>query len=125
VAGVSTSLAAGPSAGLRFATVTCFAHHGDRPARRDALRSGLQALDADLLALQGCVADDRYDQVVELSGAECTVVHQTVGAFGNGPHYGACVVGRLPVRAVYEVRLDLVTRAVEMPGTAAAGWTPR
>jgi hypothetical protein len=66
VAGVSASLSAGPSAGLRFPTVTCFVHHGDRPARRDALRSGLQALDADLLALQECVADDRYDQVVEL-----------------------------------------------------------
>jgi endonuclease/exonuclease/phosphatase family metal-dependent hydrolase len=89
------------------ATLDLCAHHGDWPARRDALRAGLGALDADLLALQEVVVQDGYDRADELLGPEYAVVHQTVGLIGDGIHHGACVGSRVPVRAVHEVDLHL------------------
>jgi endonuclease/exonuclease/phosphatase family metal-dependent hydrolase len=110
VAGVPAASFARPPGVLRVVTLNLFAHHGDWPARRDALRSGLQALDADLLALQEVVVGDGYDQAAELLGSGYTVVHQTVGLIGDGTHHGACVASRLPVRAVHEVDLHLTPR---------------
>jgi endonuclease/exonuclease/phosphatase family metal-dependent hydrolase len=110
VAGVTAPSFARPPGALRVVTLNLFAHHGDWPARRDALRIGLQALDADLLALQEAVVDDGYDQVAELLGPEYTVVHQTVGLVGDGTHHGAAMATRLPVRAVHEVDLHLTPR---------------
>ena len=43
---------------IRVATVNLFAHHGDWDRRRAALRAGLRALDADVLALQEAIVDD-------------------------------------------------------------------
>ncbi len=102
------SLDAMPS--LRVATVNLFAHHGDWPARRAALRAGLRTLDADVLMLQEAIVDAGYDQVVELLGHDYTVVHQTIGVVGDGTHRGASLATRLPVRTVHEVDLHLTPR---------------
>jgi endonuclease/exonuclease/phosphatase family metal-dependent hydrolase len=95
---------------LRVATVNLFAHHGDWPARRAALRAGLRALDADLIALQEAVVDGGSDQAADLLGPGYAVVHQTVGLVGDGTHRGASVASRLPVREVHEVDLHLTPR---------------
>jgi hypothetical protein len=61
------------------ATLNLFAHHGDSPARRDALRAGLEALDADLLALQEVVVQDGYDQADELLDLSTPSTEPTTG----------------------------------------------
>jgi endonuclease/exonuclease/phosphatase family metal-dependent hydrolase len=99
-----------PSATVRVATVNLFAHHGEWPRRRAALRESLRALDADVLALQEAVVDGEYDMVRELLGDDYHVVHQSQGLIGDGTHHGASVATRLPVGAVHEVDLHLTDR---------------
>jgi endonuclease/exonuclease/phosphatase family metal-dependent hydrolase len=91
-------------------TINLFAHHGDWPARREALRAGLRAADADVVLLQEAVVDDGYDQVLDLLGPEYAIVHQMTGLVGDGRHRGAAVASRWPVRAVHEVDLHLTPR---------------
>ena len=62
---------------LRVATLNIWGRHGDWARRRDVLRSGFQALQPDLVALQETVVADDYDQVVDLLGSDLHVVHQT------------------------------------------------
>jgi endonuclease/exonuclease/phosphatase family metal-dependent hydrolase len=95
---------------IRVATVNLFAHHGDWDRRRAALRAGLRALDADVLALQEAIVDDGYDMARELLGEEYSVAHQTTGLVGDGSHHGASVASRWPIRAVHEVDLHLTPR---------------
>ncbi len=95
---------------IRAATVNLFARHGDWERRRDALREGLRALDADVLALQEAVVDDRSDTARELLGDGYGVAHQTVGLVGDGSHRGSSVASRWPIRAVHEIDLHLTGR---------------
>lgn len=107
---MTSSLAVRQRPSLRVATVNLFARNGNWPARREALRAGLQELDADLLALQEAVVDEGFDQAVDLLGPDYTVVHQSIGLVGDGSHHGATVAGRLPIRAVHEVDLHVTPR---------------
>jgi Endonuclease/Exonuclease/phosphatase family len=47
-------------ASLRAMTLNLWAQHGTWPARRDALREGLQQLRPDVLMLQEAVVDDAW-----------------------------------------------------------------
>ncbi len=107
---MTASHSARPHATLRVATVNLFARHGNWAARREVLRAGLRALDADLLALQEAVVEDGFDQATDLLGPEYTVVHQRIGLVGDGTHHGATVASRLPIREVHEVDLHLTPR---------------
>jgi endonuclease/exonuclease/phosphatase family metal-dependent hydrolase len=95
---------------MRALTLNMWARHGDWPARREVLRRGLRALDADVLLLQEAIVEVGYDQVVDLLGPDYGVVHQTVGLVGDGRHHGASLASRWPVRAVHEVALHLTPR---------------
>jgi endonuclease/exonuclease/phosphatase family metal-dependent hydrolase len=99
-----------PPGRIRVATVNLFAHHGDWPRRREALRTSLRALDADVLALQEAVVDDGYDMAAELLGDDYFVVHQTLGRVGDGSHRGASVASRWPILAVHELDLHVTDR---------------
>ena len=99
-----------PPGTVRALTLNLFAQHGNWPGRRTALRAGLRALDADVLALQEAIVDDGYDQAVDLLGEEYGIVHQTRGLVGDGRHHGASVASRWPIRAVHEVDLHLTPR---------------
>jgi endonuclease/exonuclease/phosphatase family metal-dependent hydrolase len=90
--------------------VNLFAHHGDWPRRREALRKSLRALDADVLALQEAIVDDGYDMAAELLGEGYHLVHQQRGLVGDGTHHGSSVASRWPVHAVHEVDLHLTDR---------------
>ena len=100
----------GRPASVRAMTLNLFAHHGDWPARREALRTGLRALRPDVLALQEALVDDGYDQALDVLGPDWFVAHQTVGLIGDGTHHGASVASRWPIRAVHEVDLHLTPR---------------
>jgi endonuclease/exonuclease/phosphatase family metal-dependent hydrolase len=95
---------------VRALTLNLWAQHGDWPARREALRAGLQELRPDVLALQEAVVDARYDEVVDLLGPEFQVAHQTVGLVGDGRHHGASVASRWPIQDVHEVDLHVTAR---------------
>ncbi len=95
---------------MRALTLNLWAEHGDWPARRDVLRTGLRALDADVLMVQEAIVDDGHDQLADLLGPGFAVVHQTVGLVGDGRHHGASVATRWPVRSVHEVDLHLTPR---------------
>ena len=95
---------------IRVATVNLFARHGDWDRRRQALRTGLAALDADVLTLQEAVVRDGPDTAREVLGEGYHLAHQTVGLVGPGLHRGASVASRWPVLAVHEVDLHLTDR---------------
>jgi endonuclease/exonuclease/phosphatase family metal-dependent hydrolase len=95
---------------VRIATVNLFARHGDWERRQTALRASLQALDADVLALQETIVDDGYDMAAELLGEGYHLAHQTVGLVGDGTHHGSSVASRWPIRDVTEVDLHLTPR---------------
>lgn len=95
---------------LRAISLNVFAHHGDWPARRRALRSGLRQLRPDVLALQEAIVDDTYDQAVDLLGPDYHVAHQTVGLIGDGRHHGASIASRWPIAEVHDVDLHLTPR---------------
>jgi endonuclease/exonuclease/phosphatase family metal-dependent hydrolase len=97
-------------ASLRAMTLNLWAQHGTWPARRDALREGLQQLRPDVLMLQEAVVDGAYDQVADLLGDGFQVVHQRVGLVGDGRHHGASVASRWPIGRVHEVNLHLTPR---------------
>ncbi|HVI35669.1 MAG TPA: hypothetical protein VM684_05530, partial [Gaiellales bacterium] len=69
---------------VRALTLNLWARHGNWPARRQVLRAGLQAADADLIIAQEAIVEDGYDQLADLLGAEYAVVHQTLGLVGDG-----------------------------------------
>ena len=99
-----------PSTSLRTMSLNLFGHNGDWPARSQVLQAGLAELRPDVLALQEAIADDTYDQAVELLGGDYQVVHQTRGLLGDGRHHGASVASRWPILAVHEVDLHLTPR---------------
>jgi len=87
-----------------------FARHGDWPARREALREGLQQLQPDVVALQETVTGDGSDSAVEVLGQGFDVAHQTVGLVGDGCHHGASVASRWPIHSVHEIDLHVTPR---------------
>jgi endonuclease/exonuclease/phosphatase family metal-dependent hydrolase len=105
-----TTHASPPSTSLRAMTLNLFGHDGGWPARREVLQAGLAQLRPDVLALQEAIADDTYDQAVELLGGDYHVVHQTMGLLGDGRHHGASVASRWPIVTVHEVDLHLTAR---------------
>jgi endonuclease/exonuclease/phosphatase family metal-dependent hydrolase len=97
-------------ASLRALTLNLWAHHGDWPSRRGALRDGLQQLRPDVLMLQEAVVDDAYDQAADLLGDGYHFVHQTVRLVGDGRHHCPSMASRWPIRRVYEADLHLTPR---------------
>ena len=95
---------------LRALTLNLFAEHGDWPARRRALQSGLERLRPDVVALQEAIVDDGHDSAREVLGTEYEVAHQTRGLVGDGRHHGASVASRWPITGVHEVDLHLTPR---------------
>lgn len=94
---------------VRVVTMNVWARHGDWLARRAVLRSGLQALRPDLVALQETVVTDGYDQVADLLGAGFHVVHQQRR---EADGTGMSLASRWPLTEVEEHDL-LVTERVD------------
>ena len=103
-------MTAGGPKRVRAASVNLFAQHGGWERRREALRQGLRALDADVLALQEAVVHDGRDTARELLGDGYELAHQTVGLVGDGSHRGSSVASRWPITAVHEIDLHLTGR---------------
>jgi len=110
---------------LRALTLNLFAQHGNWPARRAALRTGLAALRPDVLTLQEAIVGNGYDSALDVLGDGYAVAHQTQGLVGDGSHRGASVASRWPIAAVHEVDLHLTPRTGDYaswsPATAPAG----
>jgi endonuclease/exonuclease/phosphatase family metal-dependent hydrolase len=94
---------------VRVVTMNVWARHGDWLARRVVLRSGLQALQPDLVALQETVVTDGYDQVADLLGAGFHVVHQQRR---EADGTGMSLASRWPLTEIEEHDL-LVTERVD------------
>jgi endonuclease/exonuclease/phosphatase family metal-dependent hydrolase len=86
--------------GLRVLSLNLYAQHGDWPRRRTALRSGLQALQPDVVALQEAATRNGYDDACDVFGPAYEVVHQGRGLVGDGSHHGASIASRWPIRQV-------------------------
>jgi endonuclease/exonuclease/phosphatase family metal-dependent hydrolase len=95
------------SPSLRAASLNIWGRHGDWPRRRDALRKGFAALEADLVALQETVVTGDYDQAVDLFGGEVHTVHQ---GRRSADGTGCSIVTRVPPLGVREVDLCVTER---------------
>jgi endonuclease/exonuclease/phosphatase family metal-dependent hydrolase len=107
------SSAGGTQAGvLRVATLNLLSpDHADWVRRRDVLRSGLQDMRPDVIALQETVWGNGYDQAADLLGDDYqTVRHSARSADGVGAALGS----RWPFGAVAEIDLH-VTDRVDLP----------
>ncbi|HEU5157334.1 MAG TPA: endonuclease/exonuclease/phosphatase family protein [Streptosporangiaceae bacterium] len=82
--------------------------HADWPRRREVLRTGLQALDADVVALQEVVRDDDHDTVRDLLGEGWQVVWNSRHAPGGT---GAALASRWPIGDIREVDEPVSARA--------------
>jgi endonuclease/exonuclease/phosphatase family metal-dependent hydrolase len=89
--------------------------HADWESRRAVLRSGLEALRPDVVALQETVTASGDQQVLDLLGPGYEVVRHTAHS-SNG--VGAALASRWPVGEVSEIDLRLTAR-VDLPWAAA------
>jgi endonuclease/exonuclease/phosphatase family metal-dependent hydrolase len=84
---------------------------GPRPAawsaRRSLLAQGLRALDPDLVAFQGVIRHDDYDQVTDLLGPGYEVAHQTRREADGS---GVSIASRWPLSEVHELDLQVTPR---------------
>ncbi|MFG1945526.1 endonuclease/exonuclease/phosphatase family protein [Nonomuraea sp. NPDC048826] len=101
---------------MRVLTMNLWARHGDWPARRDVLASGLRELRPDLVAFQESVVHEGYDQVADLLGDGYHVVHQS---HGEPDGTRASIASRWPLGAARQARMP-VTRRVDL--TEFAAW---
>lgn len=96
---------------IRVATLNIWGRDGDWRRRRDVLRDGFRALDADLIALQETILDGGYDQVADVLGAGYHVVHHSRRGPGG---VGCSIASRWEPEDVQETVLDGTAR-VEQP----------
>src|SRR4029453_2680546 len=107
---------------LRGATLNLLSpDHADWDRRREVLRSGLQDLRPDVIALQETVWGNGYDRAADLLPAAYQVVrHSARSADGVGAVLGS----RWPFGAVAETDLHVTDRVdlpSPLPWSAAAG----
>jgi endonuclease/exonuclease/phosphatase family metal-dependent hydrolase len=98
---------AGADGRVRVATLNAFGLREDWPARRAVMAAGFGELRADLVAMQEVIADDRYDQVRDVLGADYELVHHSER---EPDGQGISIASRWPVRAIHEVDLHLGPR---------------
>jgi endonuclease/exonuclease/phosphatase family metal-dependent hydrolase len=101
--------------GLRVLTLNLYGMHGDWPARRTALQTGLRDLRPDVVAFQEAIKTAEHDTPGELLGPGYRVVHQTVGLIGDGN--SIAIGSRWPVAAVHEVDLPPTPRTADFPAS--------
>ena len=101
---------------LRVVTMNVLSpEHADWDRRRVVLRTGLQHIQADVVALQETVRVPGYDAAADLLGPEFTLIsHSERSADG----VGAVLASRWPVETVREIDLR-VTPRVSLPWAAA------
>src|SRR3954468_15312444 len=83
---------------MRLVTLNTWGTRGDWPRRREAMRAGFAALDADVITLQETIVTDRFDQARELLGDGYELVHQPARARRPGDHDRQPVRGRRVLR---------------------------
>jgi endonuclease/exonuclease/phosphatase family metal-dependent hydrolase len=88
---------------IRVATQNIWAFHGDWPARREVLRDGFAALDADLLALQ----EAEPAQPRELLGDGYELAHDAASA--------VAIASRWPITTVRALEFDSLVAAIDAP----------
>jgi endonuclease/exonuclease/phosphatase family metal-dependent hydrolase len=98
---------------MRVLTLNLWGHGGDWPARRSALRAGLEQLRPDLVAFQETIKTADDDQAAELLGPDFHLAHQSVG-LGDGAHRLA-IGSRWPLVDVHELDLHLTPRTGVFP----------
>lgn len=95
---------------MRVATLNIWAHHGDWPARRAALRAGFAELAPDLVALQETIGE----QAREILDAGFEIVHS---ARRDEDGMGISIASRRPIDRVEEIPLEGSERDEGFPCT--------
>ena len=85
---------------LRVATLNTWGTRGDWPRRREAMRTGFAALDADVITLQETIVTDGFDQAREILGEGYQFVHQRER---EPDGQGITTASRYPIGASFEV----------------------
>lgn len=95
---------------------------GEWDQRRAALRRGLAAQSADLVALQEVVKTDRYDQMSDLLDTDFHFAHQAARERAQPPDVeegqGVSIASRWPILAVEELDLKITPRTQDFAATA-------
>jgi endonuclease/exonuclease/phosphatase family metal-dependent hydrolase len=104
----------GVSETLRVVTQNLWGRRGAWADRRSVLSDGLRELQPDLVALSETIANDEYDQVMDVLGPGFHVAHQTEREPGDGvdvePGQGFSIASRWPLGEVRELDLHLTPR---------------
>lgn len=104
-------------AGMRILSLNLWGRRGEWERRRQVLRTGLGALDPDLVAFQESIKTDRYDQVRDLLGPNYYLAHQEIREPG-GPAdveagQGISIASRWPIEDVHELDLHVTPRTAD------------
>jgi hypothetical protein len=103
---------------MRVITQNLWGRRGDWPARRAVLADGLRDLRPDLVAFQGAIVADGYDQVCDLLGPAFHLAHQRVREPGDGGDVeagqGFSIASRWPLGEVREADLHVTPRTAEL-----------
>ena len=106
---------------VRVATLNLWGRRGPWAERRSALADGFRELRPDLVAFQEAVANDGYDQVIDLLGPGFHVAHQRDREAdrqdGTEDGQGVSIASRWPLASVQEVDLDVTPRTGDFAHT--------
>jgi endonuclease/exonuclease/phosphatase family metal-dependent hydrolase len=106
---------------VRVATLNLWGRRGSWAERRWALADSFRELRPDLVAFQEAIANDEYDQVIDLLGPEYHVAHQkdreTNRLDGTEDGQGVSIASRWPLGSVREVDLDVTPRTGDFAHT--------
>jgi endonuclease/exonuclease/phosphatase family metal-dependent hydrolase len=102
---------------MRILSLNLWGRRGEWERRRQVLRTGLGALDPDLVAFQESIKTDRYDQVRDLLGPNYYLAHQEIREPG-GPAdveagQGISIASRWPIEDVHELDLHVTPRTAD------------
>jgi endonuclease/exonuclease/phosphatase family metal-dependent hydrolase len=85
---------------MRLVTLNTWGTRGDWPRRREAMRAGFAALDADVITLQETIVSDGFDQARDVLGDGYALVHQR---HREADGQGITTASRYPFGETFEV----------------------
>lgn len=99
-----------PAPRLRVVSMNLWGIRGEWEHRRAVLRSGLAALQPDLVTFQEVIETDRYDQARDLLGPEYHLAQQR---HREPDGQGICIASRWPMTDLLELDLDVPPRTAD------------
>lgn len=102
---------------LRVLTLNLFGRRSDWSKRRQAILTGLDTLQPDLVGFQESIVNAEYDQVRDLLGPRYSIVHQSNREPGEPPDVergqGFSLASRWPLTNLHELDLHVTPRTAD------------